>query len=45
MREKMTLLRIQRGGLQIEAAEEFLELVEKMRGLVEEANTKLQAIA
>jgi hypothetical protein len=44
LREKTTLLQIQRGGLPIEAAEEFLELVENMREPVEEANSKLQAI-
>jgi hypothetical protein len=44
LREKMTLLHIQRGGLPVEAAEEFLELVEKMREPVEEANSGLEAI-
>jgi hypothetical protein len=44
LREKMSLLHIRGGGLATDVADEFLFLVEKMRELVEEANSRLQAI-
>jgi hypothetical protein len=44
LREKMTLLHIRGGGLATDVADEFLLLVEKMRELVEEANSRLQAM-
>ena len=44
LREKVTLLRIRGGGLATDVADEFLLLVEKVRELVEEANSRLQAI-
>ena len=44
LKEKMTLLRIRGGGLATDVADEFLQLVEKMREPVEEANSGLHAI-
>lgn len=44
LKEKMTLLRIRRGDLATDVADEFLQLVETMREPVEEANSRLHAL-